>query len=285
MMPEMVQSDTVSRVPRPAEAAQRALAPGVVASIVAGGPGVHWQGAGGVGTALKGLPTQVASHLRHLILTGQLAPGTRLQQSDLAHGFGVSITPVREAIRLLAAQGLVDLDTFVGGVVHRPTAVDLADRYLVQLALCPLAVRSAIRNITDVDLARARSLLIAMNQAADREAWLQVNREFHRILDDAIAERHLARLMHELADMSDFYIFVSLPYRERRPVRRHAHSEHEELIEAFEARDEKRAVRATKVHLTNTYRACLKALNDSNSLPSALPDSATLQPPGTMQST
>jgi len=214
--------------------------------------------------AAKGLPALIASQLRHSILVGELAPGTRLHQSDLAKQFGVSTTPVREAIKLLTAQGLVDSDTFVGAAVHRPTHEDLTDRYEIRLALNPLSVRSSIQHITDADLERARHLQHLMQIAPSLERWLINNRDFHRVLDDAIAPKHLARLMCELADVSDFYIFLSLPYR--RTDRIGSLHEHEEIMQAYETRNVDRAIRATTIHLTATYEACVEALQGSPAL-------------------
>src|ERR671919_3227658 len=91
----------------------------------------------------------VAQMLRNEIQSGQLPPGTRLRQNDVAHRFGVSTTPVREALALLQADGLVRIDPHRGAIVFHPTIADLRESYEIRKTLEALAVEKATPQLTD----------------------------------------------------------------------------------------------------------------------------------------
>src|SRR5262245_24385406 len=84
-------------------------------------------------------PQAVADALREAILSGALPGGSRLIQSSLANHFGVSSTPVREALRQLAAEGLVQFDSYRGAVVFTPSAEEIEDVWDLLLRLEPVA--------------------------------------------------------------------------------------------------------------------------------------------------
>src|SRR5215211_2717340 len=86
---------------------------------------------------------RVVETLRHAILGGVLEPGTPLILSELSERLGVSRTPIREAMRELAAEDLVDFDSYRSAVVHTPTLEEAREIYELRLALDPIAVRKA----------------------------------------------------------------------------------------------------------------------------------------------
>ena len=192
----------------------------------------------------------VRDHLRREILVGALTGGTRLQQADVAKDYGVSITPVREALRDLAAEGLVDISPFSGATVHDPTLKELEDIYRVRAELAPLTVQDAIRNIDLAELDHAAEIVRAMATASEPDVWTEENREFHHLLDGATRNEQLTRVMRHLADLSTIYVAVSIG---RDAVRRgRANEDHEEILDAYRRRDVDRAVEVTLRHMTET---------------------------------
>src|SRR3954468_4222476 len=119
--------------------------------------------------------------LRNRILTGELAPGAPLIQANLAKDLGVSMTPVREALRDLATEGLVTLLAHKGAAV---TSLDLADAKEIQkirLKLEPDATRLAVEHVMPEVLNRAEELYTDMSETSDHR-WGTRNREFHKVL-------------------------------------------------------------------------------------------------------
>ena len=105
----------------------------------------------------------VEATLRAAILSGRLAGGTPLRQEDLAAAFGVSRMPVREALRQLEAQALLDFVPHKGAVVTEISAADAADTYAIRMALEPAALTLSIPHLTEVEFGRATDLLHDMD--------------------------------------------------------------------------------------------------------------------------
>src|SRR5579862_3897436 len=199
----------------------------------------------------------VRDQLRNDILTGTFPGGSRLHQTELARYYGVSITPVREALRDLASEGLVDFGPFSGAVVHMATVAELRYVYEIRAHLYPLAVTSAVERITAEELEAAEEVVHVMADGLTPEAWVVHNRRFHRILDRAVENTHLTGVLHRLADLSALYVHISDRDDARRPV---AHREHEELVAAYRRRDAARATELTISHITQTLEHATRLL-------------------------
>ena len=197
-----------------------------------------------------GVHRAVRDRVRSDILRGRIAGGTRLHQSDLAQAYGVSITPVREALRDLAAEGLVDFTPYSGAVAHQPTLVEVEQIYEIRSCLAPLSVRGAVLLITPEELDAADELVTSLTQATSREQWIDGNRRLHHLLDDASRSPHLAGILRRLGDVSTMYVNISMAPD---PIRRRgADEEHRALVAAFRARDVDLAVSLTIEHFHHT---------------------------------
>lgn len=208
----------------------------------------------------RSMAQHIAADVRAAILSGEIRPGTKLNQLKIAAQLDVSTTPVREALRLLEAQGLVRIDTYSGAVVPEPTLGDLMSLYKIRLALCPLVAESVVLRATKDRLERARIANEQLAAAADESGWLEANQRLHTALDEAIGDRRLAQLWRELGAVSSLYVNLSLAYRAE--AQRGAYAEHARLIEAYESGDAISITEALTEHLTNTYEGCRVALRE-----------------------
>ncbi len=198
---------------------------------------------------------QVVEELRWAILGGTLAPGTPLVLAELAAKLGVSRTPIREAIRDLAGEGLVDFDSYRSSVVHTPTPAEAQEVYDLRLLLEPLAVRSAVQHATDAELARAGELQRAMAGCDDPSRWVLLNRDFHAALLEPAASSKLRGVLASLRDAATIHVALSL--RADPSQRAASDDQHAAMLEAHARRDAKLAVELTIAHL----RATLDALD------------------------
>src|SRR3712207_1750546 len=114
-----------------------------------------------------GLADEIAFRLQAAILDGEFAPGTHLQQDDLCARFGVSRTPVREALRKLQAQHLVDLVPNKGATVRTPSRDELSEVYVLRAELEALAAELAATRITPAGLAALDQAQAAMESAVE----------------------------------------------------------------------------------------------------------------------
>jgi DNA-binding GntR family transcriptional regulator len=221
----------------------------------------------------RSMAQHIAADVRNAILTGQIPAGTKLNQLKLAERLEVSTTPIREALRLLEAQGLVQIDPYTGATVPVPTLDDLTSLYQIRLALCPLVARSVVGRATEEQLARAHEANQQLAEAVDDSGWLEANQALHAALDEAIGDSRLAQLWQELSTVSAIYVKLSLPHRSA--AREGAHVEHLHLIESYANGDAKRVSACLIEHLTNTYEGCERAMW---SRPEKSPNIAGLRP-------
>ena len=188
----------------------------------------------------------VAAELREAILAGRIPQGDSLRQRALANRYGVSEGVVREALRRLEAEGLVEILPRRGARVSRLTVDDLYELYDVRIFLEELLTRYAVPNCTADDLERAEALLRQMADERDPARWLALNREFHSTLCRPSRRPRLLRLHDELRIASDRYLRVSLALLSRFDV---AQREHEQILDAYRRRDAERAAARAGMHL------------------------------------
>ena len=191
--------------------------------------------------------------LRERILSGELAVGSRLVQSDLALSMEVSTTPVREALRDLASEGLIRLDPHVGAVVLGLSSSEFREIYEVRMLLEPMATRKAAGRMTAELLDRLEQIQHRMLEETDSAQWLQLNREFHMAIHETGVSPRIAAVIRSLQDASVMYIGVALG---RHPgLLDKANEDHGAIITALRAGDPDEAAEATLHHLQSSMKA------------------------------
>jgi DNA-binding GntR family transcriptional regulator len=189
--------------------------------------------------------------LRIDILGGRLGiGGVRLVQGDLAQRLGMSTTPVREALRDLATEGLIQFDSHKGAVVREISESEFRDLYEVRILLEPLAMARAAERVTPDELTKAEALTKEMESEDDAVAWALLNREFHHVLQRAARFPVLEQLLTIVQDQSSLYTaFRTLVARSRRGD---GNGEHRAILDAIRDGDGERASVAVREHLQET---------------------------------
>ena len=207
-------------------------------------------------TAVEGSTGKRTAHefalavLRRAILDGTLPGGTRLVQTDIASELELSTTPVREALRDLAAEGLVRLDTHRGAVVPTINAEEMAEIYNLRLLLEPYCLRLAAERIDGETLEAARRLLHEMEDEDGVGAYVELNRRFHHLLVEASGSPRAATILKALQDSASLYVAASLS--RTAPDRRQGNEDHQAILAALDARDADAAAEASVRHLEHT---------------------------------
>jgi DNA-binding GntR family transcriptional regulator len=195
------------------------------------------------------LAEKIRQQITDQIMAGVLSPGAQLDEHTLAAAHGVSRTPVREAIRLLAASGLVAHQPHKGAVVRAPSAADLGDMFQVMADLEALCAGHAARAMTPAAREALRLLhegMAATVRAGDAAAYAAENERFHAMLYEGAGNRYLAEL--------------TLQTRQRlRPFRRAqfdgigrlagSHAEHGAIVQAVLRGDATGAQRLMSAHI------------------------------------
>lgn len=195
--------------------------------------------------------------LRAAVMDGTLPGGARLVQADLAQQLGVSTTPVREALRDLATEGLVVLDPHRGALVRALDIDEVREIYDLRMTLEPMMVRRVMTTITSDRLDRAAELQARMEEPCDSSVWAGLNRDFHALFSEADDSTRLARILAGLRDSAAPYVALSL--RSRPEQVPEANAEHAEMLDLYRRGDVDRAVELTLTHLRSTLRAIEEA--------------------------
>jgi DNA-binding GntR family transcriptional regulator len=197
-------------------------------------------------------PDTTAQHaldaLRRAIVGSELRPGARIGQEEFAQQLGVSIAPVREALRILEQEGQVTYLPRRGYFVTELKIADLEEIYALRASLEARAARHAIASLDELGLARIALAAADFAGAVDSgevTAELEANRRFHLAILDAADQPHTMRVIRQLWDSTEAYraLYYNLEEEQRNAV-----AAHDRILEALRARDAERLVAALDAH-------------------------------------
>ena len=189
----------------------------------------------------------VRTALRRAIIRGDLPGGSQLVQTDIASQLNVSTTPVREAMRDLAAEGLITLDSHRIGTVRQLNWNDMAEIVEVRRSLEAVAINHAMANMTEDLLDKARVLADELSGENDLGEWVEKNNRFHGTFHDATNTKRLSAILKSLEEAAG--VFVAQAQRLHPEIRRRAVKDHFDLIDAYVNKDVEAAVQIQYGHL------------------------------------
>jgi DNA-binding GntR family transcriptional regulator len=194
---------------------------------------------------------RVAEHLRSAILGGRIAPGERVRQEDIAQQLGASRLPVREALQMLAAEGLIELEPNKGARVPWLSMHEVDVMYKMREQLEPLALAESLPFLTPGDFLRLEEIQDEIEAGVDVAGFLALDREFHLRTYSACGIDHLTETVTRLWNSTQYYrrIFMQIIGPSRRWV---VNAEHRLLMDAIERRDEVDSGRFLAGHIRRT---------------------------------
>jgi len=202
------------------------------------------------------LHVQVAERLRLLIESGELAPGTRLNETELCEDMGVSRTPLREVVRSLATEGLIELQPNRGAIVSVVTEEDVTEILPIMASLEGLGGRLAATHMEPAKIIQVRQIhdqMISHYKNNDMEKYFETNRLIHELISEGSGNQTLVDTLQSLSAKVHRARFTSQMTRESWDM---AVSEHEEIIAALEERNPDRLENILIQHL-ETKRATI----------------------------
>ncbi|MCG8508588.1 MAG: GntR family transcriptional regulator [Rhodospirillales bacterium] len=208
----------------------------------------------------KSLHTHVVDRLRDMISGGELQPGTRINERALCERFGISRTPLREALKVLGSEGLLDLMPNRGATVARLTREVVNETFPVMGALESLSGELACAAITDTELAEIRAIhyqMVVHYEKGELPEYFHLNQEIHEHILKAARNPLLTDIYRSVAGRVS-----PARYRANMSKTRWAQAveEHDEILRALEARDGKLLSRLLKQHLENKRLTVSEAL-------------------------
>lgn len=192
------------------------------------------------------------------IRRGDLPPGTRLRETELSDRLKISRTPVREALRLLEADGLVAHLPRQGATVRSLDYAEVMELYEMRAVLEGTAARLAARAASEVEIAELRAVNEEFAKAKGSAGSVQeINRQFHRAVQDAAKNRYLAKAIGALEKTLMILGPTTLIDADRAEA---ALAEHDRILDAIDNRDGPRAEAEMRAHIEAAQRVRLKAL-------------------------
>lgn len=220
------------------------------------------------GTPAKGLPLFVVEELKHLIYTGVLQPGERLNEAALALRMGTSRGPIREAIRMLTGQGLVQAVVNRGVFVRQISVREMLEIYDLRALVFGFAADRATEHINDQDKGTFELLLAAMDtacEAGDADSYYDLNLEFHAL----VLRLSNNQRAHEAYDD---YVKELHPFRRRyfnSPGNmRRSNIEHRSIYDAITKGNRAKAKQVAERHVLSGRARLLASIDDASPLAS-----------------
>ncbi|MCT4606613.1 MAG: GntR family transcriptional regulator [Marinisporobacter sp.] len=207
------------------------------------------------------LTSKIFNILREDILNGKYAEGEKLGEAKLAEELGVSRTPVREALKQLELDGIVENKPNRGVVVLGISKQDIEDIYTIRTAIEGIAARWAVERITEEELEElkeAYELMEFYTFKNDIEKFAELNTKFHEIIYKATKSRHLEQVL------KDFQYYMKKTRRKSLHVKgriKESLKEHKVVLDAFLNKDQEVAQRALTVHVENSKKNVEKNVN------------------------
>ena len=198
--------------------------------------------------------------LRERIRSGELAPGQRLALEELTHLLGMSATPIREALRLLQADRLVDYRPHHGVVVTEPSNEVTREIYRIRSLLEPLATELAVADLTEdrlAELERLHSALRAAVSSGRGKRIAEANASWHWTLYESASPTYLNDFIRRLWEGFAWRTMWAIPGRAEQSLR-----EHESMMEAIRARDPAEAAARMREHIESGVETLLSSLEE-----------------------
>lgn len=201
------------------------------------------------------LPNSVCSLLRQAILKGDFKQGERLVQTELAEQIGVSRMPIREALKTLEMEGLVTLEPHRGAVVRAIKKEDIEEIYELRAILEPLALTKSMLNLSEEDLESLKSYHKKMKETENGEAYVEYNREFHRLLFSRCESPRLLSFIETISHGFAQDTPQIIPGQISK-----SNQEHEKILGSILKGEKEQAARYLAEHISRTSRELIVAM-------------------------
>lgn len=201
--------------------------------------------------------------LKHAIVIGEIPAGSRIVETDYAERMHISRTPLREALRKLERDGLVEYLPRRGVMVRTFTVADVDEIYTIRNALEMLTLPAVVANATEEDIRELREMLNVMDpldRANDIEGVSPKARAFHSRFTSISGQNRIVHIIENQDQYLRRFSQISIAKEKRRHA---AHQEHHDMVTLVEARDVESLEKLVRKHIERSKETCLAALEEA----------------------
>jgi len=208
------------------------------------------------------LSKKVYKIIKSKIINGSLKPGTKLLEAKLAEQMGISRTPIREALRELAAKGFVKMIPNQGIVVSSDSIEDIQEVMQIRGVLEGLAAHLAATKITEEEISKLENFLKQMEKITkerDNHAFGEVDAKFHNVIVNISGNQRLIQIRKNITEQAHRYRIKLLKFS---GILNYSTQDHWKIVEALKKKDSKKADRLSQKHIENVLANILAHKNE-----------------------
>jgi DNA-binding GntR family transcriptional regulator len=219
----------------------------------------------------QSLTSAVADRLRDQIIRGEIPEGAQLRQNVIAEQYGVSRIPVREALRQLDAEGLINIVPNRGAIVPKLSPNDIEELFAIRALLEPEVLKTSIPKLTQSQFAQAESVLLEFEDDLQREDhignWGRLNWQFHSMLYSGANQPHFMSIIRNVNHNGERYTRLQLHLTHG--IKR-ANEEHHRILELCRERDVAAACDLLRQHIQYAGQSLKRVVQQSRQAPGAV---------------
>ena len=209
------------------------------------------------------LPQEVAKRIREMIRKGILKEGDKIVENPLCQAMGISRTPLREALRLLSSEGLIELIPNKGAFVAQPSMKDIREMFWVMSILEGTCARECAKKMNEKGLKKLDNLYKKLEkhfQEKNHEKYMAVNHKYHTLVQELAGSKVLSEVINGLRQKILLYRYRQIYQPNRLET---SMQEHRDLQDAFRKKDPEAAERLMKEHLIRQCEALESAYSET----------------------
>ncbi len=206
----------------------------------------------------KTLHEEIANNLREMIMSGELREGDKIKENELCELMDISKTPLREALRVLSAEGLIRLIPNRGSYVTTPTFKEIKEMFDVMSVLEGVCARTAAEKMSNIDYEKLKKIHLQLEEnfrLKNQKNYIRNNNKYHSFVQELAGNKTLNQIVNGLRQKILLYRYKSLNLSGRFEQ---SIQEHRDLLEAFRKRDAEKAELLMKSHMKKQSEALEK---------------------------
>ncbi len=206
----------------------------------------------------KTLHEEIANNLREMIMSGELREGDKIKENEFCELMDISKTPLREALRVLSAEGLIRLVPNRGSYVTTPTFKEIKEMFDVMSVLEGVCARTAAEKMSNIDYEKLKKIHLQLEEnfrLKDQKHYIRNNNKYHSFVQELAGNKTLNQIVNGLRQKILLYRYKSLNLSGRFEQ---SIQEHRDLLEAFRKRDAEKAELLMKSHMKKQSEALEK---------------------------